>query len=822
MRILPFLVSAAATAGLTFALNTPLPVGKSKTPRLGYFLSPQMGFWQNAEAKNKDFNQDLKMAGLKGKVEVYVDDRLVPHVYAEQDLDAYQVQGYLHAKFRLWQMEFQTHVAAGRLSEIVGADRIKTDQFFRRLGMKLGAERTKANVEKNSPEMAAAIEAYAKGVNAYIASLKPEELPFEYKLLDYQPETWTTLKTYLFQMFMSYDLTARGVTSDLQMTNARNHFGYADFDQLFTNEQEALDPIIPKGTVFAPPSIAVKAPAASDSVYLGKTTVKDSSALPPTPNKSNGSNNWAVSGSKTKSGRPILCSDPHLGLNLPSLWFEIQITTPSHSTYGASFPGSPAVIIGFNQDIAWGVTNAGRDVIDFFDMSFKDATLQEYQFNGQWQKASFVEETIKVKGGADVKDKIAMTQLGPVMYDKTYPSAQAPGKYLAVKWSSHEASNGLNTFYLLNHAKNFDDYRKAISYWTTTGQNFVFADKQGDIAIQQQAHFVARWNRQGDFVLPGSDSSFDWQGTIPFEENPFIKNPARGFVSSANQKPVDETYPYYLGTASSFPVYRGLIINRKLSAMSGITPQDMMALQTDNYNVMAEQARPALMKYLQPAALNANEQRMVKTMADWNLWNNPTEKGATVFKAVWDSLENAIWLDDFAASTKDMGWPDEITLVQILQRDSAYKFADNIQTPNKKETLSDALTTAIQKATVALLVLEKENKLEWAKAKATRVNHLLKIDALSRMNLPIGGGAHIINATTGNHGPSWRMVVHLTDEVEAYALYPGGQSGNPGSHYCDSFVDYWAAGKYYPVLFLNKTAVAAHPRIKWLMTFTKA
>src|SRR5574343_849341 len=199
MRIVPLLASALLTWGAIHLFNTQLSIGGSKTPRLGYFLSPQHGFWQNAASTETNYNDNIVLKDLQGKVEVYIDDRLVPHIYADEDNDAYYVQGYLHAKFRLWQMEFQTHVAAGRLSEIVGKERVPTDQFFRRLGMVYGAEKTKAYVEKNNPEMQSAIDSYARGVNAYIAQLKPEEIPFEYKLLDYKPEAWTSLKTYLFQ-----------------------------------------------------------------------------------------------------------------------------------------------------------------------------------------------------------------------------------------------------------------------------------------------------------------------------------------------------------------------------------------------------------------------------------------------------------------------------------------------------------------------------------------------------------------------------------------------------------------------------------------------
>lgn len=820
MRIVPFLLSGLCTVGLVIALNTQLPAGGSKTPRLGYFLSPQLGFWQNAESANTNFSGEVKLDNLKGKVDVYMDDRLVPHIYAENDLDAYYVEGYLHAKYRLWQMEFQTYVAGGRLSEIVGEERLPTDRFFRRLGMVYGAEQTMANMEKN-PEMKATMEAYSDGVNAYIKSLLPQQIPFEYKLLDYKPEAWSPFKTYLFLMYMSYDLTGKGSTSDLQMTNAKNYFGYEDFNKLFPNVEDSLDPIIPKGTMFVKPAMVPKTPANIDSAYFGKT-INSTAMAPVVPDKDNGSNNWAVSGSKTKSGRAILCNDPHLGLNLPSLWYEVQINTPTHNTYGASFPGSPAVIIGFNDSIAWGVTNAGRDVLDFFDMKFKDSTMSEYMYNGVWTKATHRKEVIKIKGKPDQVEDMAMTVFGPVMYDRAYKNQSSEGKYLAVKWTANTPGNAVETFYRLNRAKNYDDYLKATSLWSCPGQNFVFASKTNDIAIKQQGAFVAKWKRQGDFIMPGTDSSYDWQGIIPIDENPMIKNPARGFVSSANQMAVDTTYPYYLGTANSFPLYRGIIINRKLTEMNGITPQDMQHLQMENYNVFAEMARPVLLWNIDENALNADEKKYIDIVKNWNLKGDYNEKGATVFKCFWDSLEAEVWRDDYQKSKLPMPWPDAPTLLENLMRDSVYAFADNINTPDKKETIKDDAMAAIKKATAHLKELEASNTLEWGKFKDTRVNHLLKIPALSRLHLPIGGGEHMINATKPTHGPSWRMIVHLTDEIEAYVVYPGGQNGNPGSKYYDSFVDSWAAGKYYRVLFVNKAAAAKHEKMKWHITFTNS
>jgi len=825
MRLLPFLASAVVTTGLVVTLNMQLKLGATKSPKLGYFLSPQHGFWKNAENINTNFDASIIANDLKGDVDVMIDDRLVPHIYADNDLDAYYVQGYLHAKFRLWQMDFQTRVASGRLSEIAGADKLSIDRFFRRLGMVYGAEQTESYINENNPVMKATVDSYTAGVNAYINQLKPEDLPFEYKLMNYAPELWTPKKTYLFLMFMSYDLTGRSATTDLQLTNTRDYLGYDLFQKLYPNQQDSLDPIIPKGTEYAKASIKPIKPGSADTAYLKMPAPKKLfryEESPEEPNKNNGSNNWAVSGSKTKSGRPILCSDPHLGLNLPSLWFEVQITTPTHSTYGASFPGSPAVIIGFNDSLAWGVTNAGRDVLDYYEVKFKDSTQNEYWYNGAWKNVTKRTEVIKVKDSADVIENISMSHWGPVMFDAFYQNQQSNGKNLAVKWTAHNTSTGVETFYKLNRAKNVSDYLQAISLWKCPGQNFVMATKTGNIAIKQQGDFVARWERQGDFIMPGEDSTYDWQGIIPGIENPMIMNPERGFVSSANQKSTDATYPYYLGTASSFPLYRGISVNQHLTPMSQITPEDMMALQTNNDNVFAAQARPALNRLIQMDLLSPQAKRMVTILNAWDLKNDENSKGITVFKLIWDSVESAVWADELAGSKIPLTKPESFVLLEQICRDTNFTVADDIRTKDKVETLKDQVTVGIERATQHLISLEKENKLTWGSFKATRVVHLTKIPALSRLNLPIGGGVNIINATTENHGPSWRMVVHMTDEIEAYGLYPGGQSGNPGSPFYDNFVDYWAAGKYYRLLFLSKEKLKESERAKWHMQFKHA
>src|SRR5579875_1598672 len=477
MRITSFIISTIITVALVFALNKKW----GAIPPIGKFLSAQQGFWQNAEPVDRNRNENLSFKNLKGKVSVYLDERLVPHVFAQNDEDAYFVQGYLHAKYRLWQMELQTYAAAGRISEHLGNDPrfINFDREQRRSGMVWAAENALKAFEAN-PATKTICDAYTAGVNSYINSLTESTLPIEYKLLDYKPEQWSNLKIALFLKQMS--LTLSGYDNDLQNTLSKPKLSFEDLMQLEKQVPDSLEPIVPKGTAFEPPAFVPVKPANADSVYFGKMdTTKVVQYTKPNP--INGSNNWVVSGKKTKSGAPILCNDPHLELTFPSIWYEMQITTPNVNVYGATFPGSPNVIIGFNDSIAWGVTNAQRDVRDYYEIQFKDESRKEYMYNGKWTATQFRIDTIKVRGGADVMDSVAYTVFGPVVYDRTFSKELSQNKAIALRWTAHDASNEGLTFYKLNRAKNYDDYLDAIKTFTCPGQNFVFASKSGDIAI---------------------------------------------------------------------------------------------------------------------------------------------------------------------------------------------------------------------------------------------------------------------------------------------------------------------------------------------------
>ena len=822
MRIVPFLISTAATVGLVFALNHRWSLSGNKTPRLGSFLSPQQGFWQNAEAKDENFSVDLKSPLLQDKVDVYLDERLVPHVFAQNEHDVYFVQGYLHARFRLWQMEFQTHAAAGRLAEILGGKKgdvsivDKSDRMFRRLGMGWAAEKSLQLAEANT-DTKAVMDAYTNGVNFYIENLKPELYPVEYKLLDYAPEKWTNLKTILFAKYMAFDLA--GFDEDFERTNAKSILSLAQFDKIYPYGQDSLDPIIPKGTVYEKPGIALKVPATADSLYFN---FKDS--VPPVnqtkPNPANGSNNWAVAGSKTASGKPILCCDPHLGLNLPSIWFELQLHTPQWSVYGVSFPGAPGLPYGINDSIAWGETNGSRDVRDYYAIRFKDASQKEYWFNGEWKKTDWRVDTIKVRDEPDYIDSLPMTVFGPVMFETRYGDKLNDSKAYAVRWKAHDASNELWTFIKLARATNYNGYVEAIKSLECPGQNVVFASKNGDIAMWCQGAFPARWRGQGDFIMPGEDSSYMWQGIIPMNENPHILNPVRGFVSSANQLPVEPgKYPYYL--SGRYDEYRGIIVNKKLAAMDSISPQDMQMMQTDNYNIFAATLLPVLLRNIYDSTLKPNEKIYSDKLRQWNYRSDPQEVAPTIYARLIARLEAAIWNDDVKdRSSLPLVYPERYTLAESILRDTAFEFIDNRNTP-QKETLKDLVLASIKQAATDLDSMQSAGSdLTHADVKATAVTHLIKLPAFSTLHVYNGGGTNIINATTKTDGPSWRMVVSLTDKTEAYGVYPGGQNGNPGSRFYDNMIDTWAAGKYFP-LWIMTDADTKDTKVKWKISFSK-
>ncbi len=800
-------------------LKSYLSPALSAIPPVGKLFDPFRGFWANAEPKNFPSELSLQADGLQAPVEVLFDDRLVPHVFAQNDQDLYFAQGYLTAQFRLWQMEFQTHFAAGRISEIVGERALDLDRYQRGLGMVYGAEQSLETIMKDST-MKNVIEAYTQGVNAYIEQLSPQDYPLEYKILDYAPEPWTALKSALILKYMAYDLSASG-TDDLAMSHALAKFGKPVLDSIFPNYSYFSSPIIPTGTKLDfKPQKNPPVPANAEAVMneIAKKLQKEYEASEAAP-RNKGSNNWAVGARKTASGYPILANDPHLALRLPSIWYEMQLVSPSVNVYGVTIPGAPMVVIGFNSNISWGVTNTYTDVMDFYQIKFRDDKMEEYFHDGQWKKVSIREEPIKIRGKKEVSHQVRYTHHGPVVFDREAKpmGVDIPAGH-ALKWLALEGSNEMLTFYKLNRAKNYEAFLDAIRYFICPGQNFAYADVEKNIALWVSGKIPFRWKEQGKYVLDGSNSQHEWQGFLPFEHNPHVKNPDRHFVSSANQFATDTiSYPYYLNWNYSSSE-RGMRINEVLGGLNKITLDDIQALQNDNTNLLAREVMPALLARLRPDTTQENVRKVLGRFPKWDFKNAPEAISATVFEEWWRQLEKAIWRDELPSP---MRIPETYITYQILTKDTSARWFDNIRTA-AKEDINTIINQSFQET---MAMLEKKHgpvgeAWQWGKHKNTSIKHLAQIPGMGIEGLMIGGGSRIVNATTSTHGPSWRMVVLMEERVKAYGIYPGGQSGNPGSPYYADMVERWRLGELAELLYL-KDASFKSPRIVSKLSFEK-
>lgn len=787
MKYIRLLVLSGLSLGIFYALNTKI----GALPPLGKFLNPSAGIWQNET--NESITGEVEIPGLQDQVRVHYDAQMIPHVFAQNEHDLYKAQGYLTAKHRLWQMEFQTYAAAGRLSEIFGEGALNYDRTERRRGMGYGADQSVAHMEKHDKEVLAFVQDYADGVNAYINQLHPEDYPVEYKLLDYAPEEWTTKKTALLLMYMTKMLAGRD--DDLEYTNVLRLVGEENFNLLFPDFFEVTDPVIPKETdwsfIDVPQTEKPEKHALLDTI--AETIEK--------PHPDNGSNNWAVSGAKSASGLPILANDPHLGLNLPSIWFVMQLSTPNHNAFGATIPGALAVISGFNQHIAWGETNATRDVIDWYKVEFNEDRTQ-YKYDEGWKDVSMRIEDIRIKGQKAYKDTVLYTHHGPVVFDKNFRSDNERAGY-AMRWIGHEGGNQQKTFLQLNKAKNYEDYADALQHWVTPSQNFVFASTEGDIALWIQGKFPNKWEGQGKFLMDGSLSENDWQSYIPQQFNAHTKNPTRGFVSSANQHPVDETYPYYVFN-DGYETYRNRVINTYFNSKEKFSVADFKALQNNNYNLKASELVPYMLSQMDTSSLSDEEKGVYKEISAWTFNNDINEVGPSIWTLWYGHLEEMLW-DEFNDEQVALTTPYTYQTIHLLKTQGNHAFMDIVATEDKTEKANDLFLLSFKEAAEDLSKYKNENgDYTWGGYKGTYVGHLLQgLPAFSRFDIPIGGGRNIVNATSKNHGPSWRMIVEMTSPPTALGIYPGGQSGNPGSKFYDNFIDDWSVGEYHRLNFLQ-------------------
>ncbi len=762
-------------------------------PPLGKFFDPESGFWANAELKTPE-SDEISIDSFEGNASVYFDERRVPHIFADNEYDLYFAQGYVVAKDRLFQLEIQTYDAAGRLSEHLGERTLQRDRTTRRRGMPYGAEKALEEMNKD-PKTWEIVTAYADGVNAYISSLEPKDYPLEYKILDFAPEEWTPIKT--AHLLKNMTRTLAGGSSDIRTSNTIQYFG-ADFvEKFFTADPELNDPIIPPTKEWDFERIPVQAP---DSLYVPAAATELEEYERP---EGVGSNNWAVSGSKTKSGYPILANDPHLSLTLPSIWYEVQLNAPGINSYGVTLQGTPGIVIGFNEDVAWGVTNVASDVFDWYEIKFKDDSKREYWHDGKWKSTTTRIEEIKVRGEETVLDTVIYTHHGPVTEIRSDIDEKQTTTHYALRWIAHKGSNEIKTFYHLNRAESYEDYKEALSYYVAPAQNFAFASNEGDIALWVNGKFPNKWKHQGRTVSDGTNPLYDWQGWIPFEHNPHIKNPDRGFVSSANQESAAPDYPYYLDDDFA-PFERGRRINDRLGEMEDITVEDMQNLQMDNYSYYAATLLPSLLEWIDSDSLDETDQEILDLMKNWDYFMDAEKIAPSVFRQWAGNFYRAVFYDEYETTDASLRYPSRDIFVETIKNEPDFAFIDDVDT-GQIETTEDIATATFHETMRELTnyLGEYGDSWKWGYFIDNDIDHIGQVPGMGMQNLFSSGSSEAVNATRGGFGPSWRMVVELGPEVKGYAVYPGGASGNPGSKNYDSMVEAWRTGQLYELNFMK-------------------
>jgi penicillin amidase len=558
---------------------------------------PQRSAAQSAAPAAAAQNGTLKLAGLRERVTLRRDERGIPYIEAANEADLYFAQGYATASDRLWQMDVFRRAARGELAEIFGRVVLEEDKKHRRYGFTQAAERQLAAAR---PELHAALDAYARGVNAFIESRDEKTLPVEFRILKYRPRAWTAADSAIVGMLLAEDLS----------TTYRTDLMRAMLGDLPPEKRAAILP------EFSPLDVVVagsdrtggrqaragrraQQPRADAASVIGPEERRALLALISEDEKVEesslariglhaegraASNNWVVSGKRTASGKPLLANDPHLAPSVPSIWYLTHLSAPGLRVAGVSLPGAPGVIIGHNERIAWGVTNLGPDVQDLYVEKFDPANPRRYQTPAGWRDAEVRRETIAVrKSPTDtatetVEIEVTVTRHGPVILE------QGDRRY-ALRWTMLDPNIfSFSAFYGLNRARNWNDFQNALKSFPGPTQNFVYADVDGHIGYYGAGNIPIRKSGDGSVPYDGTTDDGEWTGYIPFDKLPHVYDPPSGVIVTANQRVVGRDYPYFLTREWSAP-YRARRIHDQLTAKQKLTADDYRAIQGDVYSL---------------------------------------------------------------------------------------------------------------------------------------------------------------------------------------------------------------------------------------------
>ncbi|MBU7029220.1 MAG: penicillin acylase family protein [Theionarchaea archaeon] len=726
------------------------------------YLNPHTGLWKHSLSVEHPAEQEITVEGLFDDVRIERDTHGIPHIYAQYDLDLFFALGYLHAQDRLFQMDLNRRLPSGRLSELVGEDAYESDAFYRTLGMHRAAEET---YEKSNQWTRDIADSYCKGVNYYIHTAKT--YPVEYTLLQCTPEDWTPIDSIVFGKMMGWELS--GNFYDLEFQKLEEAFGPDVVEELFPSQRSLEVPIIPG-----------LSEACRQILHWSNQRITIPLEL--------GSNNWTVAPEKSASERAMLCNDPHLSTTLPPIWYQAHLVSPTYNVAGVTFPGAPCVVIGRNQYIAWGLTNTGADVIDFYVETFSDDETQ-YLYQGQWYDTEIVQETIYIKGESPKTIDVKITRHGPVL--------ERDGRTFAVCWTGLEPTFEFEALLMINKATNYKQYQEGCRLFSVPAQNFVYADIHGNIAMRSNGKIPIRKKGTGRILVDGASGDYDWVGYIPFEELPHMLNPAQGYLASANQVPAPRDYPYYLGFLWA-DRYRAERINNLLKEKEKLTFEDMIRIQSDTYDIPASIITPLLVQTVHPQ--NELETQALTYLKNWDYYDERTSIAPTIFHTFVDILKDNIFTDEYEqAGIPDGSFPTTETVENMLTNCEESHFFDNVST-SQKETREDIIQKSFTETIHELKESLGEDITQWEYGNKHKysLEHLIGavVSALNYPQFGYDGSSYTVDVAGGwisKHGPSWRQII---DFERAVCIYPGGQIDNPFSKHYTDFVKLWKESQY--------------------------
>jgi penicillin amidase len=799
----------------------------------------------------------ITVPGLAAEVEVLRDARGVPQVYADTPDDLFFAQGYVHAQDRFWEMDFRRHITSGRLSELFGKSQVETDTYLRTLGWRRVAEKELPLLDQTTRRN---LDAYTRGVNAWLADHSGATASLEYAVLglqnpSYTIEPWSPVDSVAWLKAMAWDLRGN-MQEEIGRSLISAGVGEVRTAQLYPPYPYLRHrPIVTQGAVVdgvwqqsaSPggglaasvvpdvPEGALQALRATDDVSttLGALLGPDGPGI--------GSNSWVVSGDRTSTGKPLLANDPHLAPMMPSIWYQMGLhcrTVSDACPYdvaGYTFSGLPGVVIGHNQTIAWGFTNLGPDVTDLY---LEKVDGDSYLVGTERKPLTTRREVIKVAGGEDVSITVRETEHGPLLSDASEQlrtvAADAPagagapppgdGYGVALRWTALTPGRTMDAVDRLNRAQSWDQFRQAAALFEVPAQNLVYADVNGTIGYQTPGRIPIRSGYDGKYPAHGWDPAQTWTGFIPFEALPHVQNPDDGWVVTANQASVYEAYPYFLTDDWSYGARSQRIVDLvSLATAAGqkMTPDRMREIQMDSWNENAAFLVPRITPLASEKASAA-----AALLSEWDFTQPADSAEAAYFNVFWKNLLLDVFGDELPADQLPDGGDRWFTVVRDLWDQPDDAWWDDTATP-QVETRDDAVRTALDEAVDEITALQGADPTGWrwgalhtltVKNQTFGESGIAPIERIfNRGPIETSGGDSIVNATGWsvpdgyevNWVPSMRMVVDLSDLDTSTWVNLTGASGHAyNPHYVDQ-LDAWATGGTFPFPFTRAAVEAA-------------